>query len=76
MYCIQYIGYVRVYMLSRPHHANHKFMCLQNAVTILHKNYLFVKCCDHFIKVFHIQSLSYNIITAHVQWDASNRQHA
>ena len=44
MYCIQYIGYVRVYMLSRPHHDNHKFMCLQNAVTILHKNYLFVKC--------------------------------
>ena len=42
MYCIQYIGYVRVYMLSRPHHDNHKFMCLQNAVTILHKNYLFV----------------------------------
>ena len=41
MYCIQYIGYVRVYMLSRPHHDNHKFMCLQNAVTILHKK-LFV----------------------------------
>jgi hypothetical protein len=55
MYCIQYIGYVRVYMLSRPHHDNHKFMCLQNAVTILHKNYLFVKCCDNFIKVFHKQ---------------------
>ena len=34
MYCIQYIGYVRVYMLSTPHHDNHKFMCLQNAVTI------------------------------------------
>ena len=30
-------------------------MCLQNAVTILHNNYLFVKCCDNFIKVFHKQ---------------------
>ena len=55
MYCIQYIGYVRVYMLSIPHHDNHKFMCLQNAVTILHNNYLFVKCCDNFTKVFHKQ---------------------
>ena len=55
MYCIQYIGYVRVYMLSRPHHDNNKFMCLQNAVTILHKYYLIVKSCDNFIKVFHKQ---------------------
>ena len=42
-----------VYMLSRPHHDNHKFMCLQNAVIILHTNHLFVKCCDNCIKVFH-----------------------
>ena len=34
---------------------NHKFMCLQNAVTILHTNHLFVKYCDNFIKVFHKQ---------------------
>ena len=42
MYCILCIGYVRVCMLSRPHHDNRKFMCLQNAITILHKNNLFV----------------------------------
>ena len=64
MYCIQYIGYVRVYMLSRPHHDNHKFMCLQNVVTILHKNYLFVKCCDNFIILKYFTNKSTNALTS------------
>ena len=53
MYCIQYIGYVRVCMLLRSRHDNNKFMCLQNAVTMLHNNHLFVKYCGNFFKVFH-----------------------
>ena len=44
-----------VYWICVGVYDNHKFMCLQNAVTILHKNYLFVKCYDNFIKVFHKQ---------------------
>ena len=32
-----------------------KCMCLQNAVPILHKNHLFVKCCNDFITAFHKQ---------------------
>ena len=53
--CTMYWICVGVCMLSRPHHDNHKFMCLPNAVIILHTNHLFVKCCDNFIKVFHKQ---------------------
>ena len=52
MYCVLCIGYVRVCVC---YHDNHKFMCLQIAVIILHTNHLFVKCCDNFIKVFHKQ---------------------
>ena len=56
MYCVLCIGYVRVCVCYQDHiDGNHKFMCLQNAVTILHTNYLFVKCCDNVIKVFHKQ---------------------
>ena len=55
MYCVLCIGCAGVCLLPRPQHDNHKFMCLQNAVTILHTNHLFVKCCDNFIKVFHKQ---------------------
>ena len=53
--CTMYWICAGVCMLSRPHHDNHKFMCLQNAVTILHTNYLFVKCWDNFIKVLNKQ---------------------
>ena len=60
MYCTQCIGYVQVRMLSRPHHDNHKFMCLQNAITIVHTT-LFV--CEKLALVF-FENTSMTLIMA------------
>ena len=55
MYCICACVCVCVCYQDHIMTMNHKFMCLQNAVTILHTNHLFVKYCDNFIEVFHKQ---------------------